>query len=39
MSLIATRDIAPHMNPATNVPDFAVIRQVLCDPDRLVLGT
>jgi hypothetical protein len=37
MSLVATRDIAPHMNPATNVPDFTAIEQVLCDGDRLVL--
>lgn len=37
MSLIATRDIIPHMNPDTNTPDFAVIEQVLCDGDRLVL--
>ncbi|MQM25649.1 hypothetical protein [Glycomyces albidus] len=37
MSLIATRDIAPHMNPATNTPDFTAIEQVLCDGDRLVL--
>lgn len=37
MSLIATRDIAPHMHPATNQPDFAAIEQVLCDGDRLVL--
>jgi hypothetical protein len=37
MSLTATRDIAPHMNSATNEPDFAAIEQVLCDPDRLVL--
>ncbi|GAB3236912.1 hypothetical protein GCM10027447_35640 [Glycomyces halotolerans] len=37
MSFIATRDIIPHMNPATNQPDFAAIEQILCDPDRLVL--
>jgi hypothetical protein len=37
MSLTATRDIAPHMNPATNTPDFTAIEQVLCDGDRLVL--
>jgi hypothetical protein len=37
MSLIATRDIAPHMDPITNRPDFAAIEQVLCDGDRLVL--
>jgi hypothetical protein len=37
MSLTATRDIAPYMDPASNRPDFAAIEQVLCDPDRLVL--